>query len=92
MPLSQYKRLVYEGLAGKKTVEEGSLGAPELFEERVHYDREMVVSKTIDALGIVSQGLHHIVSDVFFSLNVKEDLDIVVDFFELGALDKESKE
>ena len=52
----------------------------------------MVVSKAIDALGVVSQGLHHIVSDVFFSLNVKEGLDIVVDFFELGALDKESKE
>ena len=52
----------------------------------------MIVSEAIETLCVVSQGLYHVVSDIQFSLDVKESLDVVVDLLQLSPLNKESKE
>ena len=52
----------------------------------------MIVSEAVEALCVVSQGLYHVVSDIQFSLDVKESLDVVVDLLQLSPLNKESEE
>ena len=52
----------------------------------------MIVGEPIEALCVVSQGLYHVVSDIQFSLDVKESLDVVVDLLQLSPLYKESEE
>jgi hypothetical protein len=52
----------------------------------------MIISEPIESLCVVSQRLYHIVSDVLFSLNIEEGLDIVVNFLKLSPLDEESEE
>lgn len=52
----------------------------------------MIISKTIEALCVMSQRLHHIVCDIFFSLDVEESLNVMVDFLEFSSLNEESEE
>ena len=52
----------------------------------------MIVGEAIESLCVVSQRLYHVVSDIQFSLDVKESLDVVVDLLQLSPLNKEGKE
>ena len=52
----------------------------------------MIVSEPIESLCVVSQRLYHIVSDVLFSLDVEESLDVVVNLLKFSPLNEESEE
>jgi hypothetical protein len=52
----------------------------------------MIVSEPIESLCVVSQRLYHIISDVLFSLNIEESLDVVVNLLKFSPLNEESEE